>query len=143
MQLHLNHPPEPHSAPRLAAAIVEAAADISEVELDYSPGSIDVVEDIIDGFRTDGVTGEEMAESLVSFGCYVGEILLRHAGGSWHAAAGASSVSPLAVRLPDGREHHPIDWVFQRLERGAGTSVRDLYVRAVAGGTPTADRAHG
>ncbi|MFD6531033.1 hypothetical protein [Streptomyces sp. NPDC060184] len=143
MQLHLNHPPEPHSAPRLAAAIVEAAADISEVELDYSPGSIDVVEDIVDGFRTDGVTGEEMAESLVSFGCYVGEILARHAGGTWHVAAGASPAFPLSVRLPGEREYHPIDWVFQRLERGAGISIRGLYAQAVSGGSSTADRAHG
>lgn len=80
MQLHLKHPLEPESAHRHAADIVAAAADISGADLDYSPDSIDLVEDIVDGFRAAGVTGEELADSLVGFGCYVGEILTRHAG---------------------------------------------------------------
>jgi hypothetical protein len=59
MQVHLNSPLEPGTAPRLAAAIVAAAADISDAELDYSPGSIDVVEEIVDGFRAEGVSRDE------------------------------------------------------------------------------------
>ncbi|MFF7094451.1 hypothetical protein ACFY9A_18940 [Streptomyces rubradiris] len=73
MQVHLNPPLEPGNAPWHAAAIVAAAADISGARLDYSPESIALVQDIVDGFRAEGVTSEDMAESLVAFGCYVGE----------------------------------------------------------------------
>ncbi|MDR3081605.1 MAG: DUF3806 domain-containing protein [Streptomyces sp.] len=130
MQLHLNYPLEPDGAPRHAAAIVEAAADISNAELDYSPDSIGLVEEILDDFRTIGATGEEMADSLVAFGCYVGEILTRHAGGAWRHAPGSDQTVPLVVELPDARECHPIDWVFRRVEHGADVSIRDLYAAA-------------
>ncbi|GGM23694.1 hypothetical protein GCM10010129_80140 [Streptomyces fumigatiscleroticus] len=133
MQLHFNHPPEPDSAPRIAAAIVVAAADISGARLDYSPASIDVVQDIVDGFRTDGATGQEMAESLVAFGCYVGEILIRHAGGVWRRTPEALTAVPLVVELPDERECDPIGWVFHRLEHGADVSIRDRCATALPG----------
>jgi hypothetical protein len=138
MQVHLNPPLEPGNAPRHAAAIVATAADISGAELDYSPESIDLVEDIVDGFRAEGVTGEHMAESLIAFGCYVGEILTRHVGGAWRQAPMVSPTAvPLVVELPDARECQPIDWVFRRLEFGADVSIRDLYAVAGAGDRPS------
>ncbi|MER7930276.1 hypothetical protein ABTY96_45430 [Streptomyces sp. NPDC096057] len=133
MQVHLNPPLEPGNASRHAAAIVATAADISGAELDYSPESILLVEDIVDGFRAEGVTGEDMAESLIAFGCYVGEILTRHAGGAWRHALTAQVTDlplPLVVELPDSRECHPIDWVFRRLRSGTDVSIRDLCLAA-------------
>ncbi len=117
MQTHHIPPPEPGDVPRLAAAIVEAAADISGAALDYSPGSLAAVEEIIDGFRAEGVNGGEMAESLIAFGCYVGEVLTRHFGGVWKPApADGGAGAPPVVDLPDGREYDPIAWVFRCLE---------------------------
>ncbi|SNX88400.1 hypothetical protein SAMN06272735_8846 [Streptomyces sp. TLI_55] len=135
MQVHLNPPLEPGSAPQLAAAIVAAAADISDADLDYSPETIDVVEDIVDGFRAEGVSREEMAESLVGFGCYLGEIVTRHIGGVWrHTPTAHLTAAVFVVVLPDARECHPIDWVFSRLESGAAVSIRALYAATAAGG---------
>lgn len=137
MQVHLNPPLEPASAPQHAAAIVATAADVSGADLDYSPESIDAVEEIVDGFRAEGVTGEDMADSLISFGCYVGEMLTRHYGGAWRYALDARPETvPLVVELPGARECHPIDWVFGRLERGTDVSIRDLYAAAGAAGGP-------
>lgn len=142
MQLHLKHPLEPGSAARHAADIVAAAADISGAELDYSPDSIDLVEDIVDGFRADGATGVELAESLIAFGCYIGEILTRNDGGAWRHTQAPHRTVPLAVELPGLRECHPIDWVFNRLEYGAAVSIRGLYSavgpgnRALGDGVP-------
>ncbi|MFD7408540.1 MULTISPECIES: DUF3806 domain-containing protein [Streptomyces] len=143
MQLHLNYPLEPDSAPLHAAAIVEAAADISDAELDYSPGSIGLVEDIVDGFRTDGATGQEMADSLVAFGCYVGEILTRHAGAVWRLTPDPQHTVPLVMELPDTRECHPIDWVFRRLKHGADVSIRGLYAEVAPDSGPAAGSTHG
>ncbi|MFJ3672478.1 hypothetical protein ACIPSE_39075 [Streptomyces sp. NPDC090106] len=131
MQVHLNPPLEPGNAPRHATAIVATAADISGAELDYSPESVVLVEDIVDGFRAEGVTGEDMAESLVAFGCYLGEVLIRHVGGVWRPAPTAHPATvPVVVELPDAREYHPIDWVFRRLAFGADVSLRDLCAAA-------------
>ncbi|MFJ3672557.1 hypothetical protein ACIPSE_39475 [Streptomyces sp. NPDC090106] len=135
MQVHLNPPLDPGSPPELAAAIVAAAADISDATLDYSPESIDVVEDIVDGFRAEGVSDEEMGESLVGFGCYLGEIVIRHIGGTWRPApATHPTTAPFVVVLPDARECHPIDWVFSRLKSGAAVDIRVLYATAAADG---------
>ncbi|MEU6840428.1 hypothetical protein ABZ930_00970 [Streptomyces sp. NPDC046716] len=133
MHLHLKYPLEPDSAPRHAAAVVEAALDISGAELDYSPASIELVEDIVDSFRSDGATCDEMAESLAEFGCYVGEILVLHAGGTWREGTDTDSPVPLVVELPGRRRCHPVDWVFRRLEHGSDVSVRALYATAVHG----------
>lgn len=128
MQVHLNPPLEPGDAPRHAAAIVAAAADISAARLDYSPRSIALVEDIVDSFRAEGATDQDMAEALVAFGCYVGEILVRHTGGSWrHALPGHATTVPLAVELPGAGKCHPIDWVFRRHRFGAAVGLRALY----------------
>ncbi|WP_151485168.1 DUF3806 domain-containing protein [Streptomyces albicerus] len=143
MQLHLNYHLEPDSAPLHAAAIVEVAADISDAELDYSPGSIGLVEDIVDGFRSDGATGQQMADSLVAFGCYVGEILTRHAGAVWRYTPDSQHTVPLVVELPDARECHPIDWVFRRLEHGADVSICGLYAEASLESGPAAGSTHG
>ena len=35
----------------------------------------------IESFREDGLTGEDAAEALFVFGCYIGEVLVRHLGG--------------------------------------------------------------
>ena len=142
MQLHLKHPLEPGSAPRHAADIVAAAADISGAELDYSPDSIDLVEDIVDGFRAVGATGEELAESLIAFGCYVGEVLTRNAGGAWRCAPASHRTVPLVVQLPGARECHPIDWVFNRLEYGADVSIRGLYAAADPGNRTAGEHPH-
>ncbi|QNP75471.1 hypothetical protein IAG44_42765 [Streptomyces roseirectus] len=136
MHVHLNPPLEPGNAPRHAAAIVATAADISGAELDYSLESIALVEDIVDGFRAEGVTGEDMAESLIGFGCYVGEILARRAGGTWrHTTADHPATVSLVVELPDARESCPIDWVFHRLKFGAEISIRALCEEAGASRT--------
>jgi len=141
---HLNPPLEPASAPRHAAAIVATAADISGAELDYSPESIVVVEEIVDGFRAEGVAGEDMAESLIGFGCYVGEVLTRHAGGAWRDVPAAHpTATRLVVALPDARECDPIDWVFCRLKFGADVSIRDLYAAFGAGGEPADEHTPG
>jgi hypothetical protein len=135
MQLHMKYLLEPASAPRLAADVVAAASDISDAELDYSPGSIGLVEEIVDGFRSDGVTGGEVAESLVSFGCYVGEVLIRHGGGVWCHAPAAHGAVPLVVEMPGAGRCSPIDWVFSRLEHGSAVSISALYTQAgYAGG---------
>lgn len=141
MQVHLNPPLEPGSAPRHAADIVATAADISGTELDYSSESVSLVEEIVDGFRAEGVTGEVMAASLIGFGCYVGEVLIRHAGGSWqHAPTPHPATAPVIVVLPDTRECHPIDWVFGRLRSGAAVSITGLYTAAATNGTPGGTR---
>ena len=73
--------------------------------------------------REEGLTGEDVAEALFVFGCYLGEVMVRSLGGRWVA----TSRSPLARRsrpgpwswcCPDGSTWDPIGKAYKRLELG-------------------------
>ena len=64
MQLRLNYPPTVENAPKFAADIVGSAAEISGVDLDYSPASLKAVNDIVEGMRQDGCTSDQIATTL-------------------------------------------------------------------------------
>src|SRR5690348_1578432 len=112
MQLRLKYPPTIENAPKFAADIVDSAAEISGVELDYSVASLDSVDEILEGLRQDGCTSEQVAETLFGFGCYVGEVMVRQANGRWRNAAEtviAQQVRfPLIIELGSGKLCNPI-----------------------------------
>lgn len=73
--LKLKFPADPEHVSEHAETIVQAALMHADVELDYSPRSITDAERILDGFRKEGTTVDDVAETLFSFGCYVGEVI--------------------------------------------------------------------
>jgi hypothetical protein len=131
MRLRLKYQPIPENAPKFAGDIVAAAAEISGVALDYSADSLKDVDDIIERMRQDGCTSEQLAETLFGFGCYVGEVFVRQAGGRWRNAADTAMADlagfPLVVEL--GEEHfcNPIGKVFKRLENGEEDNLPYFY----------------
>ncbi|WP_262285542.1 DUF6278 family protein [Micromonospora sp. MA102] len=137
MQLRLKYAPVPENAARFAGDIAAAAAQVSGVQLDYTPDSLARVDTIFDGFRADGLTGEQLAETLFGFGCYVGEVLTRHAGGRWRATAEDERAIvgwPLLVELGEHRWCNPIGKAFKRLENGPEDSLRYFYTVFASGG---------
>lgn len=130
MQLRLKYEPTPENASRFAADVVASAAKVSGVKLDFTPDSLDLVDGIFDDFRSDGATRKQIAETLFGFGCYLGEVLTRHAGGHWRAVGEAELAVggwPLVVELGAGRLCNPIGKAFKRLENGPEDSLRYFY----------------
>jgi hypothetical protein len=131
MRLRLKYPPTPENAAKFAADIVRSAAEISGATLDYSVESLKLVDDIIEGFRQDGCKSDQIGETLFAFGCYVGEIFVRQAGGKWVTTAGTSmermSGFPLAVETGKDSATNPIGKVFKRLENGEGDDLPYYY----------------
>jgi hypothetical protein len=121
MRLQLKYTLTPENAARFAEDIVTSAAAVSGVELDYTPESLELVDGVFDDFRSDGVTAAQIAETVLGFGCYVGEVFTRHAGGHWRLVDGselAVSGWPLVVQLDEARWCNPIGKAFKRLENG-------------------------
>jgi hypothetical protein len=131
MRLQLNYPPTPENAPKFAAEIVAAAADISGVKLDYSVASLSSVDEIIEGLRQNGCTPDQVGETLFGFGCYVGEVFVRRAGGRWRNAGETSMANfagfPLVVELGEESFCNPIGKAFKRLENGEEDSLPYFY----------------
>ena len=122
MKLQLRFPASAENALDHAQLAVEAAWEDGEVDLDYSPASLELVDGQIERMREDGLTGEDVAEALFVLGCYLGEVMARALGGRWVPTSRSplADVSPwpMVVVLPGGSAWDPIGKVYKRLELG-------------------------
>jgi hypothetical protein len=123
MELRLKYPPTPEAAPKHAALCVSAVKNVDGVELDYSVGSLTMLDGIIEKLRRDGVSSGDVAETLFTFGCYVGEVFVRNASGRWCSPEGTPMEGvtgfPLLIHLGTGGYCNPIGKVFKRLDQGS------------------------
>jgi len=136
MELRLKYPPEPQYAADLARLIVGTAKRVSNLALDYSPESLQLVDQQLAGFEREGVASADVAETLFCFGCYVGEVFVRNLAARWvrtsESAMAGLTPWPMVVVMPNGDHWNPIGKVFKRVDDGEGESV--VYLYEVAGG---------
>ncbi len=134
MRIHLRYPASPENARDHAELAVRAARDDFDTVLDYSPESLESLDAEIDSLRAGGIDGEEAAEMLFVFGCYLGEVMVRHLGGAWvpTARSGLRGVSPwpMVVVLPDGSSWDAIGKAYKRLELGDSEYLPAFYQSA-------------
>jgi Family of unknown function (DUF6278) len=125
--------PSPGNAAEIAAMTVPVVQENYGVTLDYSPGSLTKLDGIVDDLRRDQ-RFEAVQTLLFSMGCYVGEVLVRHAGGRWRTTEelGMGKSSPIAVEMPDGRGCNPVARVYRRFQKGRGDSLAAFF-QLVAG----------
>lgn len=137
MELRLKYPPEPEYAADLAGVIIGTAKRVSKLDLDYSPESLQLVDDQLTQFENEGVTSGEIAETLFYFGCYVGEVFVRNLGARWvrTAESGMAKLTPwpMVLAMSNGDYWNPIGKVFKRVDEGEAESVAYLYEVASAG----------
>jgi hypothetical protein len=130
--------PSPSTAAEIAAMTVPFVEQNYGLTLDYSPASLEQLDAIVDDLRRDQ-RFEALQTLLFSMGCYVGEVLVRHAGGRWRVTQdpGASKVasSPIAVEMPDGRGCNPVGRVYRRFQKGRDDSLPGFF-QAMAGAPP-------
>jgi hypothetical protein len=122
LKLSLKYPANAESAAEHAALAVLAASEEYDILLDYSPQSVARIDEQIESLRDDGFTGEDVAETLFVFGCYLGEVMVRHLGGRWVVASQSALAGvcpwPMVVVLDGGSVWDTIGKVFRRLELG-------------------------
>jgi hypothetical protein len=134
VKLELRYPASPDNALDHAQLAVEAAHEEFGLDLDYSPGSLEGVDEQVESLREEGLTGEDAAEALFVLGCYVGEVMVRSLRGRWVATARSPlrSISPwpMVVVLPGGSAWDPIGKVYKRLELGDSEYLPAFFVAA-------------
>ncbi len=130
--------PSPANAAEIAGMTPPVVQQNYGVALDYSPGSLKELDAIVDDLRRDQ-RFEALQTLLFSMGCYVGEVLVRHAGGRWRRTEelgmGKVASSPIAVEMPDGRGCNPVARVYRRFQKGREDSLAAFY-QALAGAPP-------
>lgn len=136
MKLRLRFPASPDNAADHARLAVEVAREQHDDALDYSPGSLEDLDQEIESLREEGLGGEDVAEVLFVFGCYLGEVMVRELGGRWAATPLSSlrSISPwpMVVVLEDGSAWDPIGKAYKRLELGDSEYLPAYFAAAAA-----------
>jgi hypothetical protein len=140
MKLQLRFPASPENAFDHAQLAVEASWEENEVDLDYSPASLERLDEQIEGLREQGLTGEDVAEALFVFGCYLGQVMIQGLGGRWVATARSPlrdlSPWPMVVVLPGGSAWDPIGKAYKRLELGDSEYLPAFYAAAASSAGP-------
>lgn len=132
----------PEAAADLAAVAVQVAARVHRVELDYTPASLDKLDALVLAFRASGSSRDSQRKALLLFGCYFGEVLVRHQGFSWDTPTATErglSGSSFGLRAPNGGFWNPIGKLHKLAANGAEDSTAAMYRmarHAVARATP-------
>jgi hypothetical protein len=139
VRIRLQYPATPENAREHAAIAVRLVREQWETSLDFSPGSLEELDAQIDSLREEGLDGEDAAEMLFVFGCYLGEVLVRRLGGAWvptpRSALRGVSPWPMVVALPDGSSWDAIGKAYRRLELGDSEYLPAFFEAAAGGGS--------
>jgi hypothetical protein len=129
----------------LARTFHDAAQGVDGVELDYSVESLGWVDGFLQVHHDAGRTADDFAESVFTAGCYVGEVMCRHAGGRWvdrdtldPRGAGRLNM-PILVALPGETVANPVGKVFKRFEGDSGDNLLYFYRVMTRESTPNGD----
>ncbi|SHN37664.1 hypothetical protein [Actinacidiphila paucisporea] len=119
---------------RIAADVVVMAREGARVRLDYTPESLALVDRVIEGIRREKPPAAAVAPTLLGFGAYVGEVLVREAGAAWvDFDAGQRDIfgQSFGIRSSDGRLWNPLGKAIKRYENGMVDSLRLFYLSVV------------
>lgn len=130
----VSRPPVTVLGPRMAADVVKMAREGAGVRLDYTPGSLALLDRIIDGIRRERPPTEAVTRTLLGFGAYTGAVLVRGAGAAWlDFDPGQRDIfgQPFGIRTPDGRVWNPLGKAVKRFQNGPEDSLRLFYLSVV------------
>jgi hypothetical protein len=116
------------TASELAARAADAAEKMFDIQLDFTPASLQHVDAILNGFREPG--SDRMAEFIFIFGCYIGEVMVRNADYAWveTPAELARHLGALTVQHRDtGAQANPISKAFKRVDYGEPDNLAHFY----------------
>lgn len=131
MTFELPHPPIPENAKLYADKVITLVKDIENLDLDYSPESLVIIDNILDKFHHDKVSAEEIGATVFAFGCYVGEVFIRNVGGQWLKEEESEMKGLggffIVLALPGNKTVNPIGKVFKRVRDGETENLPYFY----------------
>jgi hypothetical protein len=97
------------------------------------PGPMVFIEYFFHNMRKEGVKVNDLAETIFVAGCYVGEVMIRNAGGQWTNLAEVTGLPenmimmPIVVTLDNGYRANPIAKAFKLFYNGETDSIVYFY----------------
>lgn len=117
----------PEYAPKLADRTVKIVQDLAGKQLDYSPESLPVVDALIARFRSEGQTPERLGNTVVFFGCYVGEVFVRNLGFAWVMPDQSKGTRQATLQAPNGKQIDTIEAVRRLLQSANEVDLAEFY----------------
>ena len=115
---------------KTAAAWIATALSSSGYRADFSPESLWALDRFFDEHskngqpRPGGLLAQDLGSRVFALGAYVGEVILRHAGGAWEGRdEDAAAEINLTLRLRDGSEIWPVQRTMKRFKLGPEEGV--------------------
>jgi len=129
----------PENAAGFAEWAVNLVNDLEGIALDYSIDSLEQIDGILERFHQERVTVEQVWVTLLSFGCYVGEVIVRNNPGARWESLGEDEYESeldtgLVVRLSSDMVLNPIGKTEKRILNGDIDSLPYFYEALVKRG---------
>lgn len=131
-KLNLQFPPTPDNGQKFAQQFVEAVKKSDHIELDYSIEKIEFVDEFLQGFKDEGLTVNDFAETIFVAGAYVGQVMIVNNNGTWISQEDANlpsgvTMMPIIVKLSNGNITDPITKAFKRFHNGDIDNIKYFY----------------
>src|SRR5688572_23776947 len=81
--LNLQYSHTPENGLNFAEQFRSSVKAIENIDLDYSVKNLEYVDKFLQGFREEGLTVNEFAETIFVAGCFVGQVMVSNNGGVW------------------------------------------------------------
>lgn len=137
--LRLPAPPTVENMPALAQACSISVRANTGHDLSFTVESAQDVDGYLGEIRDQEGGSDYLAELVFTFGAYLGELLVRHAGGRWVEPPAELGGWP-GVALPNGTFADPIGKAFKRVDNGPEDNVRSFVDVAAELSRPTPKR---
>lgn len=128
--LRLPAPPTVENMPALAQACSHSVRANTGHDLPFTLASARDVDAFLGEIRHQEGGSDYLAELVFKFGAYLGELLVRHAGGRWVEPPTEIGGWP-GIELPDGTFADPIGKAFKRVDNGSEDAVQSFVDVAV------------
>ncbi|MFQ5724227.1 MAG: hypothetical protein ACE5G6_07005 [Terriglobia bacterium] len=109
-----------------AGEFCEFARATYGLDLDYAQGTVSQLEEFIDSNFGPG-SADQNAALIVGMGCYLGEVIIRHHGGTWHADEEYFRSPAVVIEGKLQTHTFPLSRVWQRFEYGPERSLTAYY----------------
>jgi len=124
-------------ARQIAQDTVRQLVVLEKVDLDFTPMSLTIVEQILDRCSTRGMRSTNQEGLVIGLGCYFGEVARRHAGARWvhhkdtpiaHVPAYPPEFLHLAVPMSEGDQYiNVFKKITARLDGDRAASITGYY----------------
>lgn len=129
--LKLRAAPTLENLPFFAEEIRKTIGRVSGVEVAIEPEALPVIDRIMQGWVDDGLGSDTMAETCWGMGCFLGEVMVRHAGGRWVETPDDLMPMmgfPFLIALGEKNTANPLARPFKLMRTAGADTLHGFYV---------------